>query len=93
MDKLGVTFDFLASHEKSTVLSQLHGYGTEESKLANHCIDFYYDLFINKVAAGRKLDPAVVRSLAKGQIYVGTKAKELKLVDELGGLKKAIEGM
>ena len=49
-----------------------------------------HEQFIEAVAAGRKLDKEVVRPLADGRVYSGRQAKELKLVDELGGLHEAV---
>ena len=54
-------------------------------------IDEYYEHFVDVVAEGRELGKEEVRNLATGQIYTGTAAKELGLVDELGGLDTAID--
>jgi protease-4 len=91
MNHLGVTFDHVQSNSKSTMYSQLFGYSKDEHALVNHIIDFYYDQFLNLVSETRKIDKEQLRKLAKGQIYLGPRAKELLLVDELGGLSKAIE--
>ncbi len=53
--------------------------------------DDVYAQFVEAVADGRKLPEAKVRELAEGRIYTGRKAKELKLVDELGGLDDAVQ--
>jgi len=53
--------------------------------------DQFYDQFVGVVAEGRGLSEAKVRDLATGQLYIGEQAKELGLVDELGGLKTAID--
>ncbi|MBM4381648.1 MAG: signal peptide peptidase SppA [Deltaproteobacteria bacterium] len=50
-----------------------------------------HEQFIQAVAEGRKLDPEVVRPLADGRVFSGRQARELKLVDELGGLQDAVE--
>jgi len=52
--------------------------------------DDVYGQFIDAVAKGRGLPEAKVREIAEGRIYTGRKAKELKLVDELGGLDDAV---
>ena len=51
--------------------------------------DDVYGQFVQAVAQGRGLPEARVRELAEGRIYTGRKAKELKLVDELGGFEEA----
>ena len=52
--------------------------------------DDVYTQFVQAVAEGRRLPEAKVRELAEGRIYTGRRAKELKLVDELGGLDEAV---
>lgn len=54
-------------------------------------VDEIYERFLDLVAAGRKLDRARVAEIAQGRVWTGTRAKELGLVDELGGLERAIE--
>jgi protease IV len=50
----------------------------------------WYDTFLTKVAAGRKMDKDKVAEIAQGRVWTGTAGKENGLVDELGGLEKAI---
>ena len=52
--------------------------------------DDVYAQFIDAVAQGRGLPEARVREIAEGRVYTGRRAKELKLVDELGGLDDAV---
>ncbi|MFC0634502.1 signal peptide peptidase SppA [Brevundimonas balnearis] len=53
-------------------------------------IDRTYDQFIARVATGRRLPEARVREIARGRVWTGAQARELGLVDELGGLHEAI---
>jgi protease-4 len=50
-----------------------------------------YDLFIERVATARSMQPDAVRKVAEGRIWTGVQGKELGLVDHLGGLAEAIE--
>ncbi len=52
--------------------------------------DDVYGQFVKAVAEGRGIPEARVREIAEGRIYTGRRAKELKLVDELGGLDDAV---
>jgi protease-4 len=52
--------------------------------------DDIYGQFIHDVAQGRKLKDDEVRAIAEGRIYTGRRAKELRLVDELGGFNDAV---
>ncbi|MDZ7289857.1 MAG: signal peptide peptidase SppA [candidate division KSB1 bacterium] len=54
-------------------------------------LNFYYEPFLQKVADGRNLDMAHVREVAQGRIWTGARAKEIKLIDEFGGLYDALE--
>jgi protease-4 len=53
-------------------------------------VENFYDNFITKVAQGRKLEKTYVDSIARGRVWSGADAKEIGLVDEFGGLNKAI---
>ena len=53
-------------------------------------MDRIYDDFITRVSTGRSLPQARVREIARGRVWTGAQAKELGLVDHLGGLAEAI---
>src|SRR4030065_2029582 len=63
----------------------------EETVLMQGMTDQLYNQFIQVVARGRNMSEGKVRELATGQLYTGIQAKELGLVDELGGLQTAID--
>lgn len=50
-----------------------------------------YELFVERVAAGREMTPAAVKEIAQGRVWTGTQALDVGLVDELGGLHAAVE--
>jgi len=62
-------------------------------ELANiqRVVDRIYDRFITKVADSRKLPKNKVQEIAQGRVWSGTAAKQLGLVDEIGGLEDAIK--
>jgi len=53
-------------------------------------VDRIYDRFITKVADSRKLPKNKVQEIAQGRVWSGTAAKQLGLVDEIGGLEDAV---
>ena len=53
-------------------------------------VDRIYDRFITKVADSRKLPKDKVQEIAQGRVWSGTAAKQLGLVDEIGGLEDAV---
>jgi protease-4 len=50
----------------------------------------FYDQFVEKVAESRHSTPEKIDALAQGRVWTGRQAKQNKLVDELGGLDRAI---
>jgi len=62
----------------------------EERKIVQNEIDRVYELFLDAVAASRKMTRDEVHPVAAGRVWTGTQALERKLVDELGGLESAV---
>lgn len=62
----------------------------EERTKMESLIRKYYDIFVEKVAAGRKLPVDDVRKIAEGHFYSGTAGKDIKLIDEIGGIMTAL---
>jgi protease-4 len=56
-----------------------------------HWMDRIYDNFVTRVAAGRKLPVERVREIAKGHVWTGVQAKDLGLVDQIGGFYDAVD--
>jgi protease-4 len=54
-------------------------------------MDRIYEGFVTRVAEGRQLPPNRVREIAKGRVWTGLQAKQLGLVDEIGGFYDAVE--
>jgi protease IV len=63
----------------------------EEEAKEQELVDDLYDMFLDSVAEGRRMDKARVREIATGEVYTGHKAAQLGLVDELGDLERAID--
>jgi protease-4 len=89
--KIGVTFDGVQSSKNATMFSDLHDYDAAEWARLQAWLDWVYADFKRKVAEGRGLTEEQVETVAKGRIWSGERAKSLGLVDELGGLSKALE--
>jgi protease-4 len=54
-------------------------------------MDRIYAGFVSRVAAGRRLSPDRVRDIAKGRVWTGAQAKDLGLVDKIGGFYLAVQ--
>ena len=63
----------------------------EEHKKEERVIEAFYDSFVTRVAAGRKLSEERARELATGEVWLGEQALSIGLVDEIGDVERAIE--
>ncbi len=90
-ERLGVTWDEVHSSTNSTMWSSNTDFSKSEWAKFQSWLDGIYDEFTTKVAEGRGLSKEKVLEIAKGRIWSGEDAKLNGLVDELGGLSKAIE--
>ncbi len=88
-EKLGIKTETIKSGKHKDMFSR--ELTEEEQKLWQTLSDELYGQFIKEVAEGRKLDVEEVKKLATGELFSGTQAKELGLVDELGGYNDAID--
>ncbi|MCK5456332.1 MAG: signal peptide peptidase SppA, partial [Melioribacteraceae bacterium] len=89
--KLGITFDKVMTGKYSDFVSGIRTLTKFEKQILQKQVNRVYEQFVNNVAAGRKLDYSAVDKIGEGRIWSGLQAKEIGLVDELGGLDKAIE--
>lgn len=89
-DKLGITIDTVNTNAHSDVMSTLRGATPTESVFIQKSVENVYDVFIGRVAEGRGLTKEQVDSIGQGRVWSGSDALNIKLVDEMGGLKEAI---
>jgi protease-4 len=90
-DKLGIDMQVFIAGKHKDMYAGLRELTPEEKVLMQGMTDQLYNQFVQVVAKGRGLSEDKVRELATGQLYTGIQAKELGLVDELGGLQTAID--
>ena len=87
----GITFDRVRTSRYSDIGSTTRLLEESEYKLIQRGVDEIYDTFTGRVAKGRKINQQLVKdSIGEGRIWMGKDAIELNLVDELGGLDKAV---
>jgi protease-4 len=89
--KLGVTKDMLKRGRFADIDSDYKPLSPEERAKLREGVDEVYRDFVEKVAAARKRRPADIEPLAQGRVWLGSQARANGLVDELGGLDRAIE--
>ncbi len=89
--KLGITSERLVYGKMADIFSPFREFTPEEKKLLKKEILWIYDRFLSKVSEGRKMDKNEVDKIGKGRVWTGNQAKDLGLVDEIGGLSRALE--
>lgn len=89
-EKMGITFDYVETGKNSDIGRIDRPLTEEESAYIGSIIDKIYDTFLTRVADGRKMSKEKVNEIAQGRIWTGKMAKDIGLVDALGGLEDAI---
>ncbi|MEO7673919.1 MAG: signal peptide peptidase SppA, partial [Pyrinomonadaceae bacterium] len=91
-DWLGVTSQYTQRGKNSGIFKETeHWTDTEKAKMQQMADNVYYGNFVPKVASGRGKTDEEVNTLGQGRVWTGTQAKANGLVDEFGGLEKAID--
>lgn len=90
-NKMGIKFETVKFGEFADLGAVDRPLTDAERTIIQRGVDKIYDDFISKVAQGRKLTKEQVDSIAQGRVWAANDAKKIGLVDELGGLDKAIE--
>jgi len=90
-EKLGIDMEVFTGGKYKDMYAGHREMTLEEREVMQEMTDLFYDQFVRVVAEGRGLSEERVRELATGQLYIGEQAKQLGLVDELGGLQTAID--
>ncbi len=88
---LGVSTDYVSTSDNATLFSAQQDFTPAQQSYVERSMHETYDAFVKGVAAGRKMSPEAVDKIGKGRVWSGSQAKDLGLVDELGGTDRAIE--
>lgn len=91
LDKVGLKNRVVKSGKHKDIGSPVRPMTAEDEAILQGLIDDVHSQFVEAVAAGRKLDVAIVKPLADGRIFTGRQAQASGLVDELGNLTSAID--
>ncbi len=90
-NKLGVTFDEVKNAPYADFPTGVRALTPDETARMQKSVDNIYAIFKSRVVKGRKLDAAMVDSIAQGRVWTGTDALGNGLVDGIGDLNRAIE--
>ena len=89
-NKLGMNIESTSIGKRAEINSPARPYNQDELKKLQEQLQSFYDDFVEKVATSRHTTPEQIDALAQGRVWTGRQAKQNKLVDELGGLDRAI---
>ncbi len=90
MEKIGISSDEVHTSTNATMWSSSLDYTPQQWQRITTWLDHVYADFTQKVAQGRELTQEQVHAVAKGRIWTGKDAKDIGLVDELGGFPVAL---
>jgi protease-4 len=87
----GITWDSVKTARYADTQTVARPKSPQELAIYQRSVNRIYNLFLNKVSQGRKLPGQRVAEIAQGRVWSGEAAKQIGLVDEIGGLNAAIE--
>jgi protease-4 len=91
-DWLGISSETISRGKNAGIFDVTRNWTPEERAVfENQAKNIYYDNFVPKVAAGRGKPAEYIDSIGQGRVWTGMQAKEKGLIDEFGGLNKAVE--
>ena len=90
LDKLGMNMERVTDGRFADMYSPIRPFSPEERTKVEEQMQATYEAFVEKAASGRQTTPERIDSIAQGRVWTGKQAKELGLVDELGGLSRAL---
>jgi protease IV len=90
LGKLGITTETIKSGRNADMYSPLTPFSPEQRAKVDEYMQGFYDQFVEKVAEARHTTPERIDAIAQGRVWTGRQAKDIGLVDELGGLDAAI---
>jgi protease IV len=91
-DWIGVSNEYVLRGKRAGIFRETEKFTPEErAKFEEWIKKTYYEDFVPKVAKGRSKDAAYIDSIAQGRVWTGSQGKERGLVDEFGGVDRAVE--
>ncbi len=90
-NKLGITHDHVNTNTHSNFMTTAGELSDFEKQLIQQFVNEGYESFTSKAAAGRNMPIEKLKAVAGGRVWTGAQAKQIGLVDELGGLNTAIQ--
>ena len=89
-EKLGMSIEAISRGKNAEMNSPVRPFNESERQKLKEELQAFYGQFVEKVAQSRKMKPEAVDAIAQGRVWTGRQAKQLGLVDVLGGLDRAV---
>ena len=90
-DKIGLSYDVVKTNKYDDFGNIMRPFNEDERSLLQMMITEGYDTFVSRCAEGRQMPKEAIEKIAEGRVWTGETAKKLGLVDELGGIDKALD--
>jgi len=90
LKKLGMNLEGVSQGRYANMYSPVRPFSPEERARMVESMQATYDTFVEKAAQGRNTTPERIDAIGQGRVWTGRQAKEIGLVDELGGLDRAV---
>jgi protease-4 len=90
LKKLGMNMEGVKNGRYADLYSPVRAFSAEERAKVQEQMQATYDTFVEKAASGRNTTPERIDAIAQGRVWTGAQAKAIGLVDELGGLERAL---
>ncbi len=90
LERIGIRVERVGRSEAAGFFSPAHPFSPRQRELMEEEVERFYQLFLERVAAGRKMETAEVHAVAQGRVWTGRQALERRLADSNGGLLEAI---
>ncbi len=91
LGKIGVNVEIYKTAPRADAESIFRPFTDGERKELGRKVAQFYEVFLSRVAEGRKLGRDEVDAVGQGRVWTGEQARARKLVDELGGLRQALD--
>ncbi len=90
-NKLGITIDTVRTNKYADMGSMFRSLTIKERNIIQKSVEDIYDTFVTHVSEGRSMSKEAVDAIGQGRVWTGTDARDLGLVDVLGGFEDAID--
>jgi protease-4 len=90
LKKLGMNMEGVSQGKYADMYSPVRPFSPEERTRMAANMQATYDTFVEKAAQGRNTTPERIDAIGQGRVWTGRQAKEIGLIDELGGLDRAV---